>query len=225
MPNGATSTGGRAAAAIEMRLESVAGRGRADDYRVRQGRGGLDPPAMPQVLARAGVFGKLHRNQIVDQADKARPAAPLEPRDQPAALEMMVRHQQIDRPVGGWLRRTERRQARPQRLERQLPRQPAAPAADPRRFAQHRATSRRVRRRRPRPPAAAISPARPTASSRRSAAADPTRSDARHRRARPGRCRSACRAWRATAGAKRQRRSPAPACQNPREADQAPSSR
>ena len=85
--------GGGMAAAVEVRLESVAGRGRADNHSVGQQSRGLDPPAVPQILAGSSVFGKLDRDQIVYQANKARAASSLEPADQPAPLEMVVRHQ------------------------------------------------------------------------------------------------------------------------------------
>lgn len=85
--------GGGMAAAVEVRLESVAGRRRADNHSIGQQSRGLDPPAVPQILTGSSVFGKLDRDQIVYQANKASPAPSLEPADQPAPFEMMVRHQ------------------------------------------------------------------------------------------------------------------------------------
>ena len=47
-------------------------------------------------LAGLGVFRKLHRNQVVDQADEARPAARSQACENRGFLEMVVRHQDID---------------------------------------------------------------------------------------------------------------------------------
>src|SRR5437879_10066387 len=47
-------------------------------------------------LAGLGVFRELHRNQVVDQADEARPAARSQACENRGFLEMVVRHQDID---------------------------------------------------------------------------------------------------------------------------------
>src|SRR5436190_20560843 len=48
-------------------------------------------------LAGLGVLRKLHRDQVVDQADEARPAARSQACENRGFLQMVVRHQDIDR--------------------------------------------------------------------------------------------------------------------------------
>jgi len=139
---------GGSAAPVEVRLESVAGRRRTDNYRVGQGSRCLDSPAVPQILTGPGVFGKLHRDQIVDQADKPHAAASLEPGDQPAPFEMVVRDEKIDWLVdSGSQLRMEGVRCTPQRRKAQPPRQPPHPPLARRRcrcFPPHRGDRRDV---------------------------------------------------------------------------------
>ena len=87
----------RSTGPIEMGLQCRAGHRRVHDERVCKRGRGLDPTEVVRRLARLRVFGELDRDQIMDQADKARPAALGQPRDQFAVFEMVVRDQQIDR--------------------------------------------------------------------------------------------------------------------------------
>ncbi len=82
--------------AIEMRPQRRAGYRGVHDERVGERGRGLDPAEMVRRLARLRVFGKFDRDQVVDQADEARPAARFQARDQSAPFEMVVRDQQID---------------------------------------------------------------------------------------------------------------------------------
>ena len=156
---------------------------------------------MVRRLARLRVFGKLDRDQVVDQADEARPAARFQARDQSALFEMVVRDQQIDGAAG---------------LSRSMPNsRRSLPASSARRARRAIRRTRRSCSRGSSGPrqAAPISRTKSSAIRRGSSASLPSgvsaaktpasrsRSGARHRRARPGRCRSAFRGRRATAGA------------------------
>ena len=59
---------------------------RIDDQRIGEFGRGLDPAQMVFRLARLGVFGKLDRDQVMDQADEPRRAALFQARDQPRAF-------------------------------------------------------------------------------------------------------------------------------------------
>ncbi len=108
----------RPAGAIEMRLQRRAGYRRVHDQRVGERGRGLDPAEVVRRLARLRVFGELDRDQIMDQADEARPAALLQARDQPSLFEMVVRDQQIDGAAGAVAQYAEQAAARFRRAAR-----------------------------------------------------------------------------------------------------------
>ena len=140
-----------------------------------------------------GVFGKLDRNQIVDQADEARRAVAALSRAMSRALfEVMVRHQQIDRraPPPSRICAASAR-SRPASSAGAQPRATAdlrsCRSRSPARRARRRRSRRRIARRRSRGSSAdrAERAHRGKAGSRLG-----VRAGARHRRVRPGRCRS-----------------------------------
>ena len=72
-------------------------RGRGDDHGIGKRRSGLNATPVLLVLARPGIFRKLDRDQIMDQANERHAVPPLQPRDETMFFEVMVRYQQVYR--------------------------------------------------------------------------------------------------------------------------------
>src|SRR5215472_714554 len=81
---------------LEIGLKGFADVGGADNNRIPKLRCRFDPLPVARVLPRLGIFGKLDRDQIVDQADETRSRAAFEALDCATCLETIVRDQEID---------------------------------------------------------------------------------------------------------------------------------
>jgi hypothetical protein len=82
-----------------MSLECGPCAGGIDDDRICQACDRVHAPTVTFSLARARIFGKLNRDQVVDEKDKLRPRTLFEPPQRRGPIEMVVRDQQIDEAV------------------------------------------------------------------------------------------------------------------------------